>query len=77
MKSIAEEWEIYREACVPKDASETQVKETQQAFYGGASIAFFSSMEMVNSPKSHDDCVEEIAALARELHQFAMQKDKQ
>lgn len=37
---ISEAWESYRRLVVPKNAHETQVSETQKAFYGGAAVLF-------------------------------------
>lgn len=74
MKSMAEEWEKYSKENVLVVVNDPVG--FKQAFYAGASTAFFGSMAMVNSPKSHDDCVEEIAAVAKELQNFENQKGK-
>lgn len=44
-------WDGYRQACVPPDAQQVQLKETRQAFYGG----LLSMYELVNGHLAHLD----------------------
>jgi hypothetical protein len=62
--TIAEEWEGYREAVIPKNAGEVQIMETRRAFYAGALalstlIAGFSDKE---SDAEADRLLDELVA---------------
>ncbi len=43
-KYIKDGWDSYHKIVVPDDASETQVKDTQQAFFAGAAVLWQSIM---------------------------------
>lgn len=44
-RRIAEEWQGYRRKVIPANASSVQLKESEKAFFGGASAAFFLMKE--------------------------------
>ena len=47
-KLIRGGWESYRNLVVPKSAGDTQIAETKQAFYAGASVLFHAIMNVLD-----------------------------
>ncbi len=76
-KHIEKAWEKYRLLAVPNDASETQVNETRQAFFAGASVLFnaiLMHMSDDSEPTDRDmklmtDINNEIASFGQEIDQ--------
>lgn len=74
MKYIETGWQSYR-ALLPKDASEIQLKETRQAFFGGAALlleAIMKSLEpgveaTANDLQVMEDVQAELDAFGREM----------
>ena len=48
---IMEEWHVFREMVVPKDAPETQLREMRRSFFAGASMCFTL---LVNKTETED-----------------------
>lgn len=76
MKYIERGWDSYRRLVVPRDASETQIKETRQAFYAGASILFQSLMLTLDPGETETDAdMQRMADLQAEIDEFGQQLD--
>ena len=77
MKYIEDQWNSYRAMCVPKDASEVQVKETKQAFYAGASILFTFLMQTLDGGTEETAAdLQKMADLQAEIDAFGHSMDK-
>lgn len=64
-------WSTYRKEVVPANASETQIKETRQAFFGGTYMLYTTLMENVgNDPESQPRDMAMLASIDRELAKF-------
>jgi len=71
MNRIASQFESYQEKVIPREASETQVRETRLAFYAGAS-AMFAILEVIGTDRVSESESEQILMdAAQELKQFA------
>ena len=67
MNTVQAAWESYLREVVPQYSSATQVRETKQAFYGGALI-MFEMMTML--PESENAAVAIMQGIAEELEVF-------
>ena len=76
MKTIKEEWEIFRQAVVPITAGGEQVSSMQMAFYGGASIMLAALIDLTGKGKTADrkSFNTEFVAIMNELSTFAEEK---
>lgn len=71
LESIAELWESYRAECVPADASEEQVRESKQAFYGGVAAFYFQIMGGIGCGRVSEDVGEAyLEGIEREIAEF-------
>ena len=66
---ILEEWNEYKRKCVPRDASFAQVRETRQAFYGGAHVALTLIHQFACEPES-EGAENKLEEMYRELDDF-------
>lgn len=76
MKYIEKGWEGYRKL-LPPDASPIQIKETRQAFYGGAAILFEAIMRMLDpgeDPTEQD--MQRMSDIQAELSEFGQKLDQ-
>ena len=72
MRTIEEEWKIFRKAVVPSDAGEIQVNEMKIGFFAGASILAFLILNMVKDTKEDKiSMIKEMTTLMEELSSFA------
>jgi len=69
MTTFAEEWERYRSKCVPKEASDIQIRETKQAFYAGAITCFDMQVSACTCLDQHIS-VARIQSIQTELFKF-------
>lgn len=77
MKYIEKSWESYRKLVVPADASETQVRETRQAFYAGASIIFTGMIHIMDGGDEPTDAdMKRMMDIQLEIDAFGQQLDK-
>lgn len=74
-KMIALLWKGYRASVVPKSASATQLSETRQAFYAGASVLFTTLMHVLDN-SSDASGMKLLAAIQAEIDEFGQQLDK-
>lgn len=76
-RAIERLWESYRTMVVPADASETQIRETRQAFFAGAAILFEGILQNLSS--SEDEITEAdmtlMADVQAEIDEFGQQLD--
>lgn len=75
MRYIEKGWNSYR-ALLPKEAGEVQIRETRQAFYGGAAILFESIMMMLDpgaEPTEAD--MQRMTDIQNELREFGRNLD--
>jgi len=71
MNRIASQFESYQEKVIPREASETQVRETRLAFYAGAS-AMFAILEVIGTDRVSEAEGEQILMdAAQELRAFS------
>ena len=76
MKYIEKGWNSYR-ALLPKDAGEVQIRETRQAFYGGAAIMFEAMMRMLDPGEEPTDAdMQRMADIQNELSEFGQKLDE-
>ena len=76
MKPIEMAWEGYREL-LPADAPEVQLRETRQAFYGGAAILFEAIMGALDpgeGPTERD--MRMMSDIQKELRDFGQKLDR-
>lgn len=76
MKYIEQGWNGYL-ALLPKDAGEVQIRETRQAFYGGAAVLFETMLRMLDpgsEPTEND--MRRMSDIQKELQEFGAQIDK-
>ncbi len=68
---IADQFESYKTAAIPQDASETQVRETRRAFYAGAeammTICHYVGQDSVSEDKAQNILVD----ADQELREFS------
>ena len=67
-KRIMEEWNVFREVVIPKDASEIQLREMRRSFFAGASMCFTL---LVNNTDNEDLGLELMNDLEAEFRSFA------
>lgn len=65
---IMEEWNVFREVVIPKDASEIQLREMRRSFFAGASMCFTL---LVNNTNNEDLGLELMNDLDAEFRSFA------
>lgn len=65
---IMEEWNVFREMVIPKDAPETQLREMRRSFFAGASMCFTL---LVNKTETEDLGMKLMDDLDAEFHDFA------
>jgi hypothetical protein len=65
---IMEEWNVFREMVVPKDAPETQLREMRRSFFAGASMCFTL---LVNKTETEDLGMALMDDLDSEFRNFA------
>ena len=65
---IMEEWNVFREMVVPKDAPETQLREMRRSFFAGASMCFTL---LVNKTETEDLGMVLMDELDAEFRSFA------
>ena len=65
---IMEEWNVFREMVIPKDAPENQLREMRRSFFAGASMCFTL---LVNRTDTEDLGLELMNDLDAEFHSFA------
>lgn len=76
MKYIERSWDGYRKL-LPADASETQVRETKQAFYAGAAIIFTGMIHMMDGgDEPTDGDMRRMMEIQLEIDAFGQQLDK-
>jgi len=69
---LAAEWQRYRALAVPRDAGKTQVRQTEAAFYAGASSLYDVIMHMLTpGTEPSEEDLRNMQALHDELGQFA------
>jgi hypothetical protein len=76
MKYIEKSWQSYRQL-IPADASETQIRETRQAFYAGAAIIFKGMILLMDGddePSAAD--MARMMEIQKELDAFGQELDK-
>lgn len=75
MNYIDKGWQGYK-ALLPKDASDVQIKETRQAFFGGAAVLFEAIMRSLDpgeEPTAAD--MQRMTDIQRELSEFGRNLD--
>lgn len=76
MKYIEKCWDSYR-ALLPKDAGEVQIRETRQAFYGGAAILFEAIMRTLDPGSEPTDAdMRRMSDIQKELDEFGQKLDE-
>lgn len=66
------EWESFKEAAVPADAPDYQVRDMQMAFYGGALSVLTTQCEVVSKEETTmKEGVELLRSMYSEVQQFA------
>lgn len=68
---IRDGWESYLAEVVPRSAGENQIRETRQAFYGGAGIALAAISAIADESISEDEAARIIGELMQEVNDFA------
>jgi hypothetical protein len=63
-----EEWNVFRDVVIPKDASEIQLREMRRSFFAGASMCFTL---LVNHTNNEDLGLELMNDLDAEFRSFA------
>ena len=75
MNYIDKGWEGYK-ALLPKDASDVQIKETRQAFFGGAAVLFEALMRTLDPCEEPTDAdMKKMSDIQRELNEFGRKLD--
>ena len=78
MKVIERSWRSYLASVMPKDAGETQIKETRQAFYSGAAILFTtmtSELFFDEGVQETADDIEKMIQIQKEVDAFGAELD--
>jgi hypothetical protein len=76
MKYIERSWEGYRKL-LPADASETQIRETRQAFYAGAATIFTGMMFIMDGGDEPTDAdMKRMMDIQIEIDAFGQELDK-
>lgn len=72
VESVAESWETYRQAVLPKNASPVQVQETRRAFYAGSYFMLMNVAHNVGDEEaSEEEGIENLERLKAECEVFA------
>ena len=74
MSSVEEKWQRFRLAAIPVDASQRQVEDMQNAFYGGALVLL--ELLVVNSDQDEDAAIAATEVLHQELRAFVQSRIK-
>jgi hypothetical protein len=75
MNYIDKGWQGYK-ALLPKDASDVQIKETRQAFFGGAAVLFEALMTVLDPGEEPTDAdMQKMKDIQRELTEFGRNLD--
>ena len=72
MKTIKQEWELYRLTVVPSGASPIQVQETRRAFYAGIE-AMTRLMHAATQRATEEEGMKALGEIEHELQDFARQ----
>jgi len=76
VKYIELAWNSYRKFVIPIDASDTQVTETRQAFYAGASILFETLLRALEPGEEETEAdIQVMASLQAEVDEFGQEMD--
>lgn len=76
MKYIEKGWDSYVKL-LPPACSPVQIKETRQAFYGGAAILFEALMRMLDPGQEPTDAdMQRMSDIQKELHDFGQALDR-
>ncbi|KKM01142.1 hypothetical protein LCGC14_1797330 [marine sediment metagenome] len=76
-KHIQVGWESYQSMVIPKDASDTQIRETRQAFYAGAALLWQSLMLFLdNDAEPTTDDMQRMEDLQVEIDAYGQQLDR-
>jgi hypothetical protein len=70
MKTIAENWDVFRQATMPTTAGPVQIEETRRAFYAGSYITLMSIATGIEQETPDDEGVEMLMALKVECETF-------
>lgn len=70
--TIQQEWEIFRDMVVPKDAGEAQIADMRNAFYAGAGMMFALVKEATDLPNEDAACAV-LESLTEECVSFGVQ----
>lgn len=71
MNTIQQYWETYKEAVLPKDASETQIEETKRGFYaGGWSVLTIMTRVIADQNISEEAGIQMLQGLLDECEYF-------
>lgn len=71
MKRIGELWIDYRTHVIPKDAPDTQIKESRRAFYAGAAALFQTLVTMLDpGTEATDADLAKMDEIENELQDF-------
>lgn len=77
MKYIQDGWDSYRRMCVPDGASESQLRETRQAFFAGAAVLFSAIMVTLDpGTEPTDNDMRRMSDLQNEVDAFGQELDK-
>jgi hypothetical protein len=76
MNYIDKGWQGYK-ALLPKDASDVQIRETRQAFFGGAAVLFEALMTAILDPGEEptEEDMKKMSDIQRELSEFGRNLD--
>lgn len=72
--SLKENWESYKEKVVPKNASKTQLVETEQAFYSGAYAACLVMISISSEEVDEESGVKIFDDMIKEAEAFILSK---
>jgi hypothetical protein len=72
MTSLKDEWERFKTAAIPTDASIEQYRDMQIAFYGGAAAMLTLALEAADETVSDEDAEQRLTTYAQELCEFGM-----
>ena len=76
-RPIEEAWVSYRLMVVPRDAGETQIVETRQAFFAGAAVLFTKLVSQLSEEKEEsEDDLDFMSDVHREVTEFGQEIDQ-
>ena len=76
MKTLQDDWKIYRDACYPKGCSAIQNKECHQAFFAGALMALNASVAL-SVGTDEEQAAKAFGLLIKEAEQVLMDRGSQ